>query len=175
MTFQIFNHRVLAIALFMMASVCVNAQQSASMQQLIGQSLMKIEQQKPETFLNCVAEMKRIDAMYPDSVAPKYQMALQSLYYAVLNPQAEPTEGVLAETQQTIAKMETMTNADQSDLCTLKGFLYMVRIVQNPAQNGQRYYMQVMENYEKALKLNPDNQLAKQLQEKFYEGMRQQP
>jgi hypothetical protein len=70
--------------------------------------------------------------------------------------------------------METMTNADQSDLCTLKGFLYMVRIVQNPAQNGQRYYMQVMENYEKALKLNPDNQLARQLQEKFFEGMRQQ-
>ena len=172
MTFQIFNHRVLAIALFLMASVSVNAQQSASMQQLIGMSLMKIEQQKPETFLNCVAEMKRIDAMYPDSMAPKYQMALQSLYYAVLNPQAEPTEGVLAETEQTIAQMETMADANQSDLCTLKGFLYMVRIVQ--AQNGQRYYMQVMENYEKALKLNPDNALAKQLQEKFYEGMRQQ-
>ena len=29
-----------------------------------------------------------------------------------------------------------------------------------------------MDNYEKALKLNPDNQLAKQLQEKFFEGMR---
>ena len=174
MTSQIFNHRVLAIALFMMVSVSINAQQSASMQQLIGMSLMKIEQQKPETFLNCVAEMKRIDAMYPDSVAPKYQMALQSLYYAVLNPQAKPTEGVLAETEQTIAQMEKMADANQSDLCTLKGFLYMVRIVQNPAQNGQRYYMQVMENYEKALKLNPNNVLAKQLQEKFFEGMRQQ-
>ena len=173
MTFQIFNHRVLAIALFLMASVCVNAQHSASMQQLIGMSLMKIEQQKPETFLNCVAEMKRIDAMYPDSVAPKHQMALQSLYYAVLNPQAEPTEGLLAETEQTIAKMESMAKADQSDLCTLKGFLYMVRIVQDPAQNGQRYYMQVMENYEKALKLKPDNELARQLQEKFFKGMRQ--
>ena len=31
-----------------------------------------------------------------------------------------------------------------------------------------------MENYEKALKLNPDNKLARQLQEKFFEGMRQQ-
>ena len=31
-----------------------------------------------------------------------------------------------------------------------------------------------MENYEKALKLNPDNQLAKQLQAKFFEGMKQQ-
>jgi hypothetical protein len=49
----------------------------------------------------------------------------------------------------------------------------MVRIVQNPAQNGQRYYMEVMQNYEKALKLNPNNELAKQLQDKFLDGMRQ--
>ncbi len=50
----------------------------------------------------------------------------------------------------------------------------MVRIVQNPAQNGQRYYIDVMQNYEIALKLNPDNQLARQLQQKFFEGMKQQ-
>jgi hypothetical protein len=31
-----------------------------------------------------------------------------------------------------------------------------------------------MQNYEKALKLNPDNQLTKQLQQKFFEGMQQQ-
>ena len=30
-----------------------------------------------------------------------------------------------------------------------------------------------MNYYEKALKLNPDNQLAQQLQQKFYEGMNQ--
>jgi hypothetical protein len=45
--------------------------------------------------------------------------------------------------------------------------------VQNPAQNGQRYYIDVMQNYEKALKLNPNNQLARQLQAKFLEGMKQ--
>lgn len=65
-------------------------------------------------------------------------------------------------------------NADQSDICTLRGFLYMVRIVQDPDQNGQRFYIDVMQNFEKALKLNPDNQLAKQLQQKFFEGMKQQ-
>ena len=50
----------------------------------------------------------------------------------------------------------------------------MVRIVQDPAQNGQRYYLTVMQNYEKALRLNPDNALAQQLQQKFMEGMKQQ-
>ncbi len=49
----------------------------------------------------------------------------------------------------------------------------MVRIVQDSAQNGQRYYLDVMQNYEKALKINPDNKLAQQLQQKFLEGMRQ--
>ena len=172
MTFQISKIHVLVIAFFMMASVNIQAQQS-DMQALIGQSLSKLEQPTPEAFLNCIAEMKRIDVMFPDSIQPKYQMALQSLNFSVMNPQAPQTENLLAETEQTIAKLEQMKNSDQSDICTLRGFLYMVRIVQNPAQNGQRYYIEVMQNYEKALKLKPDNQLAKDLQQKFYEGMRQ--
>ena len=168
-----FKNRVLVICLLMMTTVSVYAQQP-SMQALIGQSLSKLQQPTPEAFLNCVAEMKRIDAMFPDSIQPKYQMALQSLYFSVMNPHAPQTDNLLAEAEQTIMKMDLMKNADPSDVCTLRGFLYMVRIVQNPAQNGQRYYLDVMENYEKALKLNPDNQLAQQLQQQFLEGMRQQ-
>ncbi len=167
------KNRVLVICLLMMTTVSVYAQQP-SMQALIGQSLSKLQQPTPEAFLNCVAEMKRIDAMFPDSIQPKYQMALQSLYFSVMNPNAPQTDNLLAEAEQTIMKMDLMKNADPSDVCTLRGFLYMVRIVQNPAQNGQRYYLDVMENYEKALKLNPDNQLARQLQQQFFEGMRQQ-
>ena len=172
MTFQTFKHSVLAIAFFMTASVSIHAQQP-TMEALIGQSLSKLQQSTPEAFLNCVAEMKRIDAMFPDSIQPKFQMALQSLYFSVMNPHAPQTENLLMETEQTIAKMEQMKNADMSDIHTLRGFLYMVRIVQDPAQNGQRYYIDVMDNYEKALKLNPDNQLAKQLQQKFFDGMKQ--
>ncbi len=167
------KHNVLVICLLMMTIVSVFAQQP-SMRALIGQSLSKLQQPTPEAFLNCVAEMKRIDAMFPDSIQPKYQMALQSLYFSVMNPHAPQTDNLLTEAEQTIMKMDLMKNADPSDVCTLRGFLYMVRIVQNPAQNGQRYYLDVMENYEKALKLNPDNQLAQQLQQQFFEGMRQQ-
>ena len=173
MTFQIFKLRVLAIALCMMATVSINAQETAQMQALIGQSLSKVNPSKPETMLNSIAELKRIDAMFPDSIQPKYQMALQSLNFSVMNPHAEHTENLLTDTEQTINKMEQMKGADLSGVCTLRGFLYMVRIVQDPAQNGQRYYMDVMQNYEKALRINPDNQFAKQLQQKFVEGMKQ--
>ena len=172
MTSQIFKHSVIVIVLSCMTTLSINAQES-SMQALIGQSLSKLQQPSTEAFLNCVAELKRIDAMFPDSIQPKYEMALQSLNFAVMNPHAAQTENLLAETQQTISVMEKMKNADHSDICTLRGFLYMVRIVQNPGQNGQRYYLDVMQNYEKALKLNPNNELAKQLQQKFLEGMKQ--
>ena len=157
MTSQIFK-QLAAIIVFVFAGVInINAQQQPS----------------ADDMLNLVAKLKRIEAMQPDSIGPKYQLALQSLNYAVMNPHAPQTENVLAQADETINAMEKMKGADPSDLCTLRGFYYMVRIVQNPAQNGQRYYMEVMQNYEKALKLNPNNELAKQLQDKFLDGMRQ--
>ena len=173
MTSQTFNNRILAIVLFLMATVSINAQQTAPMRALIGQSLSKMQQSDPQSVLNAIAELKRIDAMFPDSIQPKYQIALQSLVYAVSNPKAESTNNLVAETEQTINKLGDMRQMDQSDLFTLRGFLDMVRIVQNPAQNGQRYYLSVMENFDKALKINPDNALAQQLQQKFQEGMKQ--
>ena len=190
MTSQTFKTRVLTIAIIMVTSLSIQAQETdrngqSTMQALIGQSLAKVQDANPEALLNCIAEMKRIDAMFPDSIQPKYVMALQSLNFAVMNPHAPQTENLLSEAEQIITKMEQMKHADLapdqsalnrtlSDICTLRGFLYMVRIVQNPAQNGQRYYIDVMQNYEKALKLNPENQLALQLQQKFLEGMKQQ-
>jgi len=168
MTSQTFK----AIVLFLMVSLSIHAQEP-SMQSLIRQSLSKIEQPTPEAVLNCVAELKRIDAMFPDSIQPKYLMAVQSLNFSVMNPHAPQAENMLAEAEQAISQMEKMKNADPSDICTLRGFLYMVRIVQDPTKNGQRYYLDVMQYYEKALKLNPDNQLAKQLQQQFLDGMKQ--
>lgn len=185
MKFLTFKHRVFIIALLMEAGINLHAQQSMQMPTLISQSLAKLQQSTPEAFLNCIAELKRIDAMFPDSIQPKYQVALQSLNFAVMNPHAPQTEKMLLEVEIMIEKMEQqrvvimtpgtcLANSYLSDLCTLRGFFYMVRIVQNPTQNGQRYYIDVMQNYEKALKLNPNNQLAAQLQQKFLEGMKQQ-
>ena len=175
MTSRIFNLRLFAVTVSLMTALSLcQAQDAQMMGSLIGQSLSQLqEDSSPEAFQNCVAQLKRIDAMYPGHAAPKYYTALESLNFAVMNPQAEQTESMIAEAQQAISQLEELPDTDQSDLCTLKGFLYMVRIVQNPAVNGQRYYLDVMNYYEKALKLNPDNQLAKQLQKKFYEGMNQ--
>ena len=159
MTSLISKKSVLAIVFMAVMSVC-NAQNQ--MMALIGKSMAKVQEPTAESVTNCVAELKRIDAMYPDS-----------LNFAVTNHQDEQTETFMAEADQAIKKMEALKGADESDVLTMKGFFYMVRIVQEPVKNGPRYYLEVMRDYEKALKLNPDNAMAKQLQEKFNEGMSQ--
>lgn len=163
---------ILAIVLMAAAAGLCRAQEP-TMEALLGQTLSKLQDSGPEAILNCIAELKRIDAMFPDEDTPKFYIALQSLNYAVMNPHDDQTESLVAEAEERIRQMQELKEVNESNLCTLKGFLYMVRIVQDPAQNGRKYYLDVMENYEKALKLNPDNELAKQLQQKFQEGMRQ--
>lgn len=147
--------------------------QSSKMEQLINQSMSKLQTPSPEALMTCVSELRRIEAMFPDSVAPKQLMAQQSLFFALSAPTAKGAETLIAESLNTINKLESMPGMDKSDLHTLRGMYYMALIVQNPAQNGPRYYISVMEHYEKALKLNPDNKLAQQMQAKFMEGMKQ--
>ena len=164
---------ILAIALMAAAAGICRAQEP-TMEALLGQSLSKLQGNDPEAIVNCIAELKRIEAMFPDEETPKFYIALQSLNYAVMNPHDDRTETLVAEAEERIKQLmelKEVNKVNESNLCTLKGFLYMVRIVQDPAQNGRKYYLDVMENYEKALKLNPDNELAKQLQQKFQEGM----
>lgn len=152
-----------------------NFRQFAAIVVFLFVSVVGIHAQQPATsdMLNQVARLERLVAMQPDSIQPRHQLALQRLNFAVLYPQAPQTEQMLTQAEETIAQLEKTHRADPSDLCTLRSFLYMARIVQNPAQNGQRYYIDVMQNYEKALKLNPNNHLARQLQAKFQEGMKQ--
>lgn len=170
MTSQISKYRFVAVIICLFSMLSLQAQ-GTRMHSLIGQSLAKVSQPTPSALLNCIAELKRIDSMYPDSIQPKYQMALQMLNYSVMNPQAKETEGLLAEAQQVINRMKEL-KGDEADIHTLQGFLYMDHIVRDPAVNGPRYYLQVMENYEKALQQNPDHALAKALQQKFMEGMK---
>ena len=85
MTFQIFKQFAATVVFVFAGVVNINAQQPSA-----------------DDMLNLVARLQRLEAMQPDSVGPKYQLALQSLNYAVMNPHAPQTENVLAQAVETI-------------------------------------------------------------------------
>jgi tetratricopeptide (TPR) repeat protein len=169
MTSQISN-RVIALLFSALLSVQSFMAQTSSMEALVGQSLSQLQNPTAESYVNCVAQLQRVEAMYPDSVLPTYQLALQSLVFVVQYPADEQAERMLHEAEQRIARLKEMQDVDPSDLHTLQGFYYTDLIVRNPAL-GATYYRDALEHFDKALRLNPDNLLAKQLQEKFIANM----
>lgn len=162
------------VVIAMLLSV-VTASAQTSMKSLIDQSMAKIDGQV-ESFLTCATELQRIEAMYPDSLEPKVQRATMLYVYAVKNPQGEKTAQTLKDADQVVTALTPMvkTPDDQSTLHTLQAFSGICRIVQNPAVNGPRYYMEVFNHIDTALKLNPDNQMAKMLKEQMQQGMNAQ-
>ena len=171
MTSRISNF-VFALLASVLVSVNVFAQTSDSqMQALVGQSLSKLQPPTAENFSQCIAQLQRVEAMYPDSILPKYQIALQSLIFAVQFPGDEQAGNMLQQAEKQIANLQGMSGVDASDLHTLQGFYYTDLIVRNPAL-GATYYRDALDHFEAALRLNPDNHLAKSLQEQFLSGMR---
>ena len=164
MTSQISNpvatclRRLWILVLVLFSFVCVHAQQ-----------------QQP-SLAEQLAALQRFEAMQPDSLGPKVQQAVLLLGYVCTNPQDSKSQQYVDEAQRIIGKIEALKpqkTAERSDLATLHGFYYTALIVMRPQQNGPRYYRQALDNFDEALKLNPDNAMAKQLQEKFRQGMGQ--
>ena len=133
-------------------------------------------QQQQPSLAEQLAALQRLETMQPDSLSPKVQQAVLLLGYVCTNPQDSKSQQYLDEAQRIIGKIEALTPkkaSDRSDLATLHGFYYTALIVMNPQQNGPRYYRQALDNFDEALRLNPANAMAKQLQEQFRQGMRQ--
>lgn len=123
-----------------------------------------------------LAALQRLEAMQPDSIGPKYQQASLLLGTVCTNPKDSKAQQYIDEAQRIIGKIEALKPqraADRSDLATLRGFYYTTVIVTDPLQNGPRYYRQALGNFDEALKLNPDNKMARMLQQRFMQGMQQ--
>ena len=163
MTFQIskpavscFCHRLMALSVLLLTVLFAHAQQDQS------------------SWAQQLAALQRLEAMQPDSIAPKYQQAVLLLSFVCTQPQDSKAQPYVDEAQRLISKIEALQPkkaSDRSDIATLHGFYYTALIVMNPQQNGPRYYRQALDNFDEALKLNPKNEMAKQLAERFRLGM----
>lgn len=131
-------------------------------------------QQSQPSMVQQFASLQRQEAMYPDSIGPKYQQAVLLLGFACSQPGDSKAPQYVDEAQRIIERIEAMSvvkDTDRSDLATLHGFYYTALIVADPRQNGPRYYRQAIDNFDEALRLNPHNKLAQMLMKKFNEGM----
>jgi len=131
--------------------------------QMLNEVLSKLESNTSTDRLPvCVAELKRMSTMYPNEWIIYYYISLYEIQQTFSNLSAD-NEDILNDAMANINLLKRNKNADKSEISTIEGYYYYAIIAKNPSKNGQIYYKNVLESYQKALKYNPENPRAQLL------------
>ena len=135
---------------------------SGSYSELLSSTLRKCEaSEDPNRYMETVAELKRLEALFPgESWLTDYYLAL---YEVQMSVGKKDNQSVLKEAKDRIAKLKADKRADLSEVYTLEGYYYYALISTNPEENGKTYYKSVVDAYNRALAVKPDNPRANML------------
>ena len=134
-------------------------------------TLRNINSDDAASIIKGMDDLKHLASQHPDAWLPTYYQALFALQYAVRFPQDGHSSSFLEAAKTGIEALRTKPAADQSEVLTLNGFYYTALIVQNPAVNGQKYYMDAIASYKSAIGTNPANPRPRLLLYIFFENM----
>jgi tetratricopeptide (TPR) repeat protein len=125
--------------------------------ELFKQSIIRLHNDStPDRLLKSIAELRRIDAIYPENWIIFYHISLFEIQQSFQNLSGN-SEILLDDAQKGIDRLKQMKNVDYSEIYTLEGYYYYALIAKNPMNNGPAYYKNVFDAYQKALKYNPEN------------------
>lgn len=140
-----------------------NMVETKSFGELLNETLSKFDNNtSSDRFATCVAELKRIAAVYPDEWITYYYTALYEIQQTFAGS-SENNEELLNDAMIHIDMLKNNNKSDKSEISTIEGYYYYALIASNPKKNGQIYYKNVLEAYQKALKYNPENPRAQLL------------
>ena len=112
-----------------------------------------------DKYTNAIAELKRIDMIYPNEWINSYQIALLEIQKSFLDLN-EKNNFLLDDAKNNIDKIKRNKKADISEVYTLEGYYYYALIAKEPKENGPKLYKDVFACYQKALKYNKNNPRA---------------
>ncbi|MFA9372485.1 MAG: hypothetical protein ACERIH_12310 [Labilibaculum antarcticum] len=138
-------------------NIIANEDVKPQFHQMLGNSLSKLGTAQNEAdILSLVNELKRLETMFPDEWLTTYYIGFLDLKVS-FSATIEKKESLLKEALQKIESLKQNKSANLSEVYTLEGYYYLSLIAQNPAQNGQIYYKEVITAYSKAIAYNGAN------------------
>jgi tetratricopeptide (TPR) repeat protein len=100
---------------------------------------------------------------------PFYYAAFGNIMIAAREKDGSKKDLILDQAESFLAKA-TAIKPNDSEIITLEGFVYTLRLTVDPATRGQKYSMLAMQAFGKALELNPDNPRALSLMAQMQYG-----
>lgn len=101
----------------------------------------------------------RIAAKESDKWEPLYYSAFGYLMMASMSREGDPKDQYLDFAMERIEKGLELA-PEESELVTLEGFAYMLRVTVDPMNRGPKYSPMAIQTFQKAISLNPENPRA---------------
>jgi hypothetical protein len=105
------------------------------------------------------ALFERIASVEKDNWLPNYYIALMNSTAAIGMQDKEKMTAMVTKAQ-TALEIEILKTPDNPELLIIQGLIHTVWLVNDPMTNGQKLSPIIMELYEKALKIAPENPRA---------------
>ncbi len=104
-----------------------------------------------------INKLKRISTMYPNEWLSDYYVALLDIKLSMGIKDKKKKRLLLDEAKETLVILKTKENTIESEILTLKGYYYYALIAENPEENGQLYYKDVIGSYQRAIAIDKTN------------------
>ena len=115
--------------------------------------------QSPEDFQSAINGFERIAQKETDKWEPLYYAGYGTLITALREQDGAKKDALLDKALASAQKAAAIKPND-SEIVALIGFVHMIRVTIDPASRGQQYSGMAFQEFNKAVKLNPENPRA---------------
>lgn len=102
-------------------------------------------------------QFARISSKYTEEWLPLYYWAYCNIQSVYLNQKEQTNAQLLDEAEEKLSLLQTLRNANRSEVNTLWGYYYTALIALDPQNNGAKYFGQVMSYYKQAIEQDSSN------------------
>jgi tetratricopeptide (TPR) repeat protein len=113
----------------------------------------------PESIQQSVNTFERISDAEKTKWEPHYYASFGYIQMAMKETDPAKKDFILDQALAALNKAKEI-NPNDSEVVTMEGFIYMIRVTVDPASRGPQYIGMVMQLFGKALSINPDNPRA---------------
>lgn len=164
------------LVVFISVLISVNAH-SQSISAPLESAVRQIDQaSNPAEWKQGRSAFERLTMVDATAWLPMYYLAYTDIQLSFMSSDPKEKMQYIDEAQtclEKLQKMKVQDPKDRSEISTLKGYWYYAQMAMNPAVNGPRYSGAIINCYQEALKLNPNNPRAIFLNASFQENMAQ--
>jgi hypothetical protein len=144
----------LLCVLFLMVSVITSAQD-------LGPVVQNVNNAKEVSELIQVrSQLERFTVAQPKLWLAQYYLAYVDVQLSFRVPDKNEKSQYLSEAETYLNTLSELKETDKSEIYTLKGLRLYALIASDPQTNGPKYSGEIINDYETALGINPDNPRA---------------